>query len=109
MRNSRQHQLKPLVLERFWQRARGLLMRQQLLERDGVLIRPCRSIHTVGMTHSIDVVFLDLALRVTEVRPDIGPFRAITSRCRSTSSTLELAAGEVKKFGIVAGDQISIL
>ena len=108
MRNSRQHQLKPLVLDCFWQRARGLLMRQQLLERDGVLIWPCRAIHTIGMTRSIDVVFLDIALRVTEVRPGVGPFRAITSRCCSTSSTLELAAGKVERFGILVGDQIAI-
>jgi uncharacterized protein len=109
MRIARHHHLRSKLLERFWQRARGLLMRQDLLDRQGVLIRPCRSIHTLGMTRTIDVVFLDCDYRVTEVHLSLRPCRALASRSRGTLATLELAAGDVDKFGIQAGDRITFL
>jgi uncharacterized protein len=81
-------------------------MRQELLDLDGVLLRPCRSIHTLGMTRAIDVVFLDSKGTVREVRLCVGPFRVVACQASGMLATLELAAGRVQRVGIGVGDQI---
>jgi uncharacterized membrane protein (UPF0127 family) len=57
---------------------------------DGLLIRPCRSVHTFGMRFELDLVFLDSDRRVVEVRREVGPNRVI--RCQRADSVLELPA-----------------
>jgi uncharacterized membrane protein (UPF0127 family) len=54
-----------------------------LLRRDragpGLLIPRCRSVHTFGMRFPLDVVFLDGAGRVLELRRAIPPNRVVRS------------------------------
>jgi uncharacterized protein len=107
MDRSNHHHLKPLVLTRFWERARGLLLREVLLDQGGVLITPCHSIHTFGMTRAIDVIFLDGLGWVKEIRSDVKPCRAIMRKSREVLNTLEISAGSAKRQGIEVGDQIS--
>src|SRR5215210_694276 len=42
-----------------WRRMRGLLGRPPLRPGQGLLIVPCRGVHSFGMAYSIDVVHLD--------------------------------------------------
>ena len=109
MKKTRHHQLNPKLLDRFWQRARGLLMRQELLDHGGVLIRPCRSIHTVGMSRKIDVVFVDLEGCVREIFAEVSPGRAVICKSKGQLAALEISAGSVGKIGIAVGDQIYFL
>jgi uncharacterized membrane protein (UPF0127 family) len=54
----------------------------------GLLIRRCRSVHTFGMRFPIDVLFLDEANRVVELRRGVPPCRVI--RCPGAMAVLEL-------------------
>jgi uncharacterized protein len=84
----------------------GLLGMERLEEEAGIWIAPCEAIHTFGMKMHIDVVFLDRALRVRKVRPDLGPARI--SLCLAAYSVLELAPGVIARSGTEVGDQLQI-
>ncbi len=75
-------------------RSRGLLGRDSLASGDGMILDPCRLIHTFFMRFPIDVVFLDRHLRVTRVAHTVPPFRFAWGGW-AARMTLELPAGTV--------------
>lgn len=91
-----------------WRRLRGLLGRPPLRAGQGMLIRPCRGVHTYFMGYPIDVLFVDSAARVVAVCGDLAPWRTspwIPEAC----CVLELAAGQAAGTGTVGGDQLAFL
>jgi uncharacterized protein len=76
----------------YWQRLRGLLFRSALQPGEGLLIRPCRAIHTHGMRYAIDVAMLDLDGAVLAVHPSVSPWRMVAGPA-GTRAVLETAAG----------------
>ena len=49
------------VADNFWRRLRGLLGRSGLEAGEGLVIRPCNSVHMLGMRFPLDVLYLDRA------------------------------------------------
>lgn len=88
----------------FFSRARGLLGRRGLPAGEGMLIRPCSSVHTFFMRFPVDVVFLDEHLTVLHVVSRLRPFRAALRR--GAHATLELAAGEAERLGVAPGETL---
>jgi uncharacterized membrane protein (UPF0127 family)/catechol 2,3-dioxygenase-like lactoylglutathione lyase family enzyme len=86
-------------------RRRGLLGTASLPAGSGLLIVPCRQVHTFGMAYTIDVVFVDEAWNVKRVVHDMKPGRlgALVPRARAA---LELPAGKAAETGTVAGDML---
>lgn len=92
------------VVEGLAARSRGLL------GRDGVegalLIKPARSVHTIGMRFPIDVAFCDRDMTVigtvTMARYRIGRPR-LRARC-----VLEAEAGAFERWSLLPGDQLEI-
>ena len=80
---------------------RGLLGRDGLAQGEGLLIKPCGSVHTFFMRFPIDVVFLDRELSVLAVRPEVRPWR--TAGARGGKVVLELGGGEAARLGIAPG------
>ena len=76
----------------FWQRFRGLQFRRALAAEQGLLLTPCRSIHTHWMRFSIDVAMLDSAGVVIETHTAVPPWHILTGPM-GTHSILESAAG----------------
>lgn len=93
------------VADRWWSRARGLLGRT-LGDGEGLLIRPCRAVHMLGMTYPIDVLFLDADHRVVAIYPELRPAR-VTGYHRHAEMALELPAGVAAKTGTHVGDRLS--
>jgi uncharacterized membrane protein (UPF0127 family) len=87
-------------------RMRGLLARPPLREGEGMLIRPCNMVHTVGMGYPIDVVFLRRDGTVLKVAPAVPPLR-MRGHWRA-HCVLELAAGEAHRCAIVPGMTLPI-
>jgi uncharacterized protein len=85
---------------------RGLLGRGRLEPGSGLLLRPAFSIHTMFMRFPIDVVFLDRDLRVVDIRPSLGPWRAAS--VRGARAVLELAAGEAERRDLASGDRLTL-
>lgn len=80
------------VAETLPRRLRGLLGRTELPAGEGLLIRPCKGIHTFFMKFPIDAVFLDKENRIVALFRDLAPNR-MTPVYRKAYATLELPAG----------------
>ena len=85
---------------------RGLLGRTGLAAGEGLLLKPCGSVHTFFMRFPIDVVFLDRELAVVAVRPELAPWR--TARGKGAKVSLELAAGEAARLRIEPGMRLRL-
>ena len=101
-----QYALDVVVADTPLARMRGLLARPPLQAGQGMLIRPCNMIHTIGMGYPIDVVFLRRDGTVLKVAPAVPPLR-MRSHWRA-HSVLELAAGEADRCAIVPGMQLPL-
>lgn len=86
------------------QRREGLLRSESLECSAGLWIVPCEAIHTFFMKFAIDAVFLDRALRVTNVKTNLRPFRMAASL--RAHSVLELPVGAVAHSRTEVGHQL---
>jgi uncharacterized protein len=81
-----------------------------LLGRDGVdgalLLRPCRSVHTVGMRFPIDVAFCDDELRV--LRVVTMPRHRLSRLVWRSRAVIEAEAGAFARWGLRPGDQLEV-
>jgi uncharacterized membrane protein (UPF0127 family) len=88
----------------FWARFRGLQFRESLPPDEGLLIVPCRSIHTHWMRFAIDIVMMNRDGIVVERHPGVRPWRMLVGDI-SVAYVLEIAAGGVS---CCVGDQLKI-
>jgi uncharacterized membrane protein (UPF0127 family) len=95
------------VAETSASRRRGLLGRDRLFEGGGLLIIPCRQVHTFGMRFPIDVVFVDEALRVVRLVKRLRPGRLSPFVLRARTA-LELPEGTIERTGTRSGDSLDI-
>ncbi|CAN5222653.1 hypothetical protein BH18ACT4_BH18ACT4_00290 [soil metagenome] len=92
------------VADGFRGRSRGLLGRNGF---DGaILLRPARSIHTLGMRFPIDVAFLDGDLVVLRTLT-MNTWRVSRPMLRA-HAVIEAEAGAFGHWGLVPGDQLEI-
>ena len=83
------------------ERMRGLLGRPPLEPGEGLLIRPCNSVHTLCMRYPIDVIFLDRTNTVLKLVPALRPFRL--SLGLGSVAVLELRTNEAQNCDIEVG------
>ena len=91
----------------WWSRLRGLLFRPQLAAdgSEALVIRPCNSIHTFGMSYPLDAVFLDRDGVVLRVVERIEPWRACVAR--GAHAVVEFHHGAATSLGIRIGDRLA--
>jgi uncharacterized membrane protein (UPF0127 family) len=87
-------------------RLRGLLGKKELPAGDGILLRPCGSVHTMFMRFPIDVVFCDSDLRVLSVEPEVPKWRMRGQH--GAKVAIELTAGEAERRGVTSGAQLRV-
>ena len=85
----------------------GLMGRKVLPAGEGILLRPCGSVHTFFMRFPVDVVFCDGDLRVLGVVAEVPKWRLRGQR--GAKVAIELAAGEAGRRGVVAGAQLRVV
>ena len=71
----------------------GLLNTPRLAVGDGLFLCGVKSVHTKGMHFPIDLVFLDEAMRILEMKFSVEPGAPKISGPKGTRSTLELGQG----------------
>jgi hypothetical protein len=92
------------VADSFADRVRGLLGRDGI---DGaLLLRPARSVHTIGMRFPIDVAFCDTDL-VVITTVCLERHRICLPRFRSRS-VVEAEGGAFERWHLRVGDQLEI-
>lgn len=83
------------IADTIWTRFWGLMFRKAAPPSYGLLIQPCRSIHTMWMRMPIDVYFLSQDKKVLGLRTNLRPWR-IAFAPRGTTSVLETPAGQTQ-------------
>jgi uncharacterized membrane protein (UPF0127 family) len=96
------------LADRYWSRVRGLLGRGGLDEGQGLLLTPCKAVHTHGMRMPIDVAFLDRHGVVLALYPALERGRR-TAYHKEAASALELPAGTLSETGTAVGDLLTWL
>jgi uncharacterized protein len=84
----------------------GLLGRRALAEGEALWLTPCNSVHTLGMSYPIDVVYLDKSDRVIGIRHALAPRRV--SAARRARSVLELPARSAERLGLAPGVRVTL-
>lgn len=78
------HELDALRKEGFWSRLRGLIGSQ---DRRVFVFERCSSIHTMAMSHAIDVAFLSRKGEVMKAITNVAPWSFVS--CLGASVTIE--------------------
>jgi len=99
---------KVKIAQDYKSRSVGLLNRASLTSGEGLLIKPCNSIHTFFMRFPIDVLFLDRKGKVVKVRKSLGPWR-LCAASKSGYMTLELMDKALDMVRVSIGDSIGII
>ncbi|MBW1806815.1 MAG: DUF192 domain-containing protein [Deltaproteobacteria bacterium] len=100
-----------LLADKAWEaktiraRMKGLLGRDKLEEGQGLLIRPCTSIHSFFMRFVFDAAFIDKAGRVLHVIHSMKKWRMSKYVARA-DGVVELPAGVLKDSQTSVGDSL---
>jgi uncharacterized membrane protein (UPF0127 family) len=97
--------LEAWLADTYLSRLRGLLGRKRLGDGEGLLLKGCAAVHTIGMRYPLDIVFLDKNGRVLKCQTGVKPFR--TASASGAYYTLELNKGTINKQGISVNDLFS--
>lgn len=92
----------------FIKRMVGLLAHKNLDKEECMWFDECRSIHTIGMRFSLDVIFVDKNMVVKKVLRNVKPGR-ITLPVWSAHSAFEFSAGSLDDQNIQPGDQLDMV
>jgi hypothetical protein len=96
---------KAAVAETPGSRRRGLLRTDSLPDGAGLLIVPCRNVHTFGMRYPIDVIFVDESWTVRHIVHGMKPGR-LSQPVLTARAALELPAGKAAETGTAKGDSL---
>lgn len=88
-------------------RAVGLLKHSSLAPGEGLLITPCRGVHTCGMRFTIDIIALDENGIIVDAVQELGPWRIRLPRPGAVS-VLELPAGSLSRTNTACGHRIEL-
>ncbi len=85
----------------------GLLGRSGLSPGEGMVFRPCKGIHTLGMRFPIDVLYLDGKGIVLKALPGFPPMR-LGPYLRRAQVVVELPLGAIAGAGTAPGHRIEL-
>lgn len=87
-----------------FERMRGLLGRPKLQPNQAMLIKPCSSVHTVGMSYPLDLVFLSRDFKVKKIVTGLVPLRM--AFCFGSNMVIEMHAGSLSKLNLQLESQL---
>lgn len=87
-----------------FERMRGLLGSPQLKSGEALLIKPCSSVHTIGMKYPIDLAFMDKDWTIIKTVKNLKPWRM--AACPAAHMVLELLSGSLDRLQLTHGLQL---
>ncbi|PKM79296.1 MAG: hypothetical protein CVU88_06515 [Firmicutes bacterium HGW-Firmicutes-13] len=96
------------VADNFFLRLKGLLGRSGLLPGKGLLIKPCKAVHTVGMSFPIDVGFVDKEGCICCQMENMFP-NQFSPTVRKAKFVIEAPAGTFQMTETAVGDYIELI
>ncbi len=92
----------------FWSRLKGLLGKKKLREGlDGLVLVPCRGVHSFFMHTEIDILFVNGSGRIEHVVHALRPW-SLSPVLPQARYVVELPAGTARRTGTLAGQQLSL-
>lgn len=98
---------KVLVADSFWLRFRGLLYRKKLNPFEGLILIPCKQVHTIGISYPLSIWFLDKEGRIIKIIDMLKPYR-ISPYVKDSYSIIEFPETWAEKTGTKEGDFIEL-
>lgn len=95
------------IADSFFTRLKGLLGESGLEPGEGLIIKPCNSIHTFGMKFPIDIAFIDKDNKVVHIM-DNTPKGKMSPIIKGAKYVIEARAGDFKARNLEVGDIIEI-
>ena len=95
------------VANTHFKRLKGLLGKEALKEGEGLIIKPCSSIHTFFMRFSIDAIFLDKNNSVVAIAESLPPSRFFGSLLKG-KLVIELPLGTIARTNTIIGDELEL-
>lgn len=86
-------------------RLKGLLGTKELAPFHGLLIQPCKQVHTFGMHYPISVWFIDRELKVIRIVDNLQTWR-ISPYCRHSHSIIEFPQKWAEKTETKLGEYL---
>ncbi|MBI4006684.1 MAG: DUF192 domain-containing protein [Gammaproteobacteria bacterium] len=83
------------------ERMRGLIGRPPLSHDEGLLIKPCSSVHTFGMCYPIDLIFLSKDWQIRKLVSTLQPYRMVW--VANAYMVVEIMAGTLDKLKLTQG------
>ncbi|HNW26677.1 MAG TPA: DUF192 domain-containing protein [Candidatus Gastranaerophilaceae bacterium] len=93
------------VAKSFFSRTVGLILKKTLKEGEGLVIKPCFSIHTFFMKFAIDVLFVNKKNEIVALYENVKPWRILPVHFNSYY-VVELPSGTISSTNISKGDSI---
>ncbi len=90
----------------FFARMKGLLGVKKIGNDEGMLLTPCRQVHTFGMKFDIDVLFLSKTGEIIHMEASMAPDNA-GPFIKDCYQVLELKSGEAGKKKIAVGKRVA--
>jgi len=94
------------LADTFWQRLKGLLGTRLLPLGHGLIIKPCSSVHTFGMSYPIDVLFVDGSHCIIKIVNNMLPSKM--SMAVHSKYVVELPAGTAHMTACCVGDILEL-
>ena len=95
------------VADTFFLRLGGLLGRPGLPPGKGILIKPCRAVHTLGMRFPIDVGFVDDSNCICYLIEEMPPCK-LSPAVKESAYVIEAPAGTFRQAGTAVGDELKL-
>jgi len=96
-----------IVADTFLSRLTGLLGRSGLPRGWCLVLKPCRSVHTMFMRFNIDIAFVDKSHHVVQTVHNLAPF-CFSGTVRKARLAVELPAGTLALTGTSIGDMVKL-
>ena len=106
--NEANHQIDKIKLaDNLITRIIGLMFKTELKESNGLLIKPCNSIHTFFMFFNLDILFISSKGEIVKVIRKMKPWRMTWIYFRS-NQVLELKGGTLP-LNVTQGMRVEVL
>lgn len=95
------------IADNFFARLKGLMFTKKMDKKDGLIIRPCKQVHTFFMRYNIDVLFLSYENKIIDIYYNMEKDK-ISKLYKDADYVLELPMGKAKEYGLRVGDFLRI-
>jgi len=95
------------LADTFFGRMFGLMPAKTLDENKGILLKPCKQVHTFYMSFAIDVIFLSKDNFIIHIENNLTRNK-VTKYYKEADKILEITSGIAEKHKLLVGDLLSI-